>query len=119
MVKNYNKFHKIILTTTCSSIESYYKLPLATFLSWNPSVGKDYMALLVNYYVYAPANSIQTPSPIQNGIVKNYEKFHKIISTTTCTSIKSYYNLPLATFLSWNPAIGKDYTSLLVNYYVY
>ncbi|KAI8692433.1 hypothetical protein NCS56_00000100 [Fusarium sp. Ph1] len=124
-------------TTTCSSIESYYKLPLATFLSWNPSVGKDYRALLVNYYVcvsvegwkpstttakptttQAPANGIQTPSPIQNGMVKNCEKFHKIMSTTTCTSIESYYNLPLATFLSWNPAVGKDCTSLLVDYYV-
>ncbi|KAL6354006.1 hypothetical protein LRP88_12637 [Fusarium phalaenopsidis] len=138
MVKNCNKFHKIMSTTTCSSIESYYKLPLATFLSWNPSVGKDCTALLVNYYVcvsvegwtppttttkpttttQAPANGIQTPSPIQNGMVKNCEKFHKIMSTTTCTSIESYYNLPLATFLSWNPAVGKDCTSLLVNYYV-
>ncbi|WAO94383.1 Hypothetical protein NCS54_01196400 [Fusarium falciforme] len=202
MVQNCNKFHKIMSTTTCSSIESYYKLPLATFLSWNPSVGKDCSALWVNYYVcvsvegyqpstttakptttkaptngietpspiqdgmvkncnkfhkimstttcssiesallvnyyvcvsvegwkpstttakptttQAPANGIQTPSPIQNGMVKNYEKFHKIMSTTTCTSIESYYNLPLATFLSWNPAVGKDCTSLLVDYYV-
>ncbi|KAM0424886.1 hypothetical protein ACHAPT_009942 [Fusarium lateritium] len=137
MVKNCNKFHKIMSITTCSSIKSYYKLPLATFLSWNPAVGKDCTSLWVNYYVCvsvegykpttttskattttAPANGIQTPSPIQNGMVKHYEKFHKIISTTTCTSIESYYNLPLATFLSWNPAVGKDCTSLLVNYYV-
>ncbi|EXM15433.1 hypothetical protein FOTG_16227 [Fusarium oxysporum f. sp. vasinfectum 25433] len=49
-------------------------------------------------------------------MVKNCEKFHQIKSTTTCTSIENYYNLLLLTFLSWNPAVGKDYNSLLVNY---
>ncbi|KAM5348612.1 hypothetical protein ACJ41O_008436 [Fusarium nematophilum] len=138
MVKNCNKFHKIASTTTCSSIESYYKLPLSQFLSWNPAVGKDCTSLWVGYYVCvsvegykpstttskattttkAPDNGIATPSPIQNAMVKNCNKFHKISPTTTCTSIESYYNLPLATFLSWNPSVGKDCTSLLVNYYV-
>ncbi|RSL59367.1 hypothetical protein CEP54_007320 [Fusarium duplospermum] len=136
--KNCEKFHLIKSTTTCASIESYYKLPLATFLSWNPAVGKDCGSLWTGYWVCvsvegykpsttttrattttkAPASGIQTPSPIQNGMVKNCEKFHMIKSTTTCTSIQDYYNLPLATFLSWNPAVGKDCTSLLANYWV-
>ncbi|KAF7544085.1 hypothetical protein G7Z17_g10232 [Cylindrodendrum hubeiense] len=139
MAKNCNKFHKIASTTTCNSIESYYKLPLSQFLLWNPAVGKDCTSLWVDTYVCvsvvgyilsttttskpttttkAPANGITTPSPIQNGMVKNCEKFHLIKSTTTCTSIESYYNLPLATFYSWNPAVGKSCTSLLVDYYV-
>ncbi|KAF4952928.1 hypothetical protein FGADI_6361 [Fusarium gaditjirri] len=137
LVKNCNKFHQIASTTTCSSIESYYKLPLSQFLAWNPAVGKDCTSLWKGYWVCVsvegykpattttakptttkPANGIATPSPIQDGMVKNCEKFHQIKSTTTCTSIESYYNLPLATFLSWNPAVGKDCTSLLVNYWV-
>lgn len=137
IAKNCNKFHQITKTTTCSSIENYYKLPLAQFLTWNPAVGKDCSGLWVGYWVCVsvegykpsttttakptttkPANGIQTPSPIQNGLVKNCEKFHQIKSTTTCTSIENYYNLPLSTFLSWNPAVGKDCTSLLVNYWV-
>lgn len=137
LVKNCNKFHHIASTTTCSSIESYYKLPLAQFLAWNPAVGKDCTSLWKGYWVCVsvegykpttttttkptttkPANGITTPSPIQDGMVKNCEKFHQIKSTTTCTSIENYYNLPLSTFLSWNPAVGKDCTSLLVNYWV-
>ncbi|CAF3591545.1 unnamed protein product [Fusarium graminearum] len=42
-----------------------------------------------------PANGISTPSPIQNGISKNCNKFHKIQSTTTYISIENYYNVPL------------------------
>ncbi|KAF5692428.1 hypothetical protein FDENT_2950 [Fusarium denticulatum] len=137
LVKNCNKFHQIASTTTCSSIESYYKLPLAQFLAWNPAVGKDCSSLWKGYWVCIsvegykptttttakptttrPANGITTPSPIQDGMVKNCDKFHQIKSTTTCTSIENYYNLPLSTFLSWNPAVGKDCTSLLVNYWV-
>ncbi|KAH6988451.1 hypothetical protein EDB80DRAFT_816699 [Ilyonectria destructans] len=139
MVKNCNKFHLVKSTTTCASIESYYDLPLATFYSWNPALGKDCSSLWVDNYVCvsvvgykpsttttskattttkAPANGIETPLPIQNGMVNNCEKFHQIKSTTTCTSIESYYDLPLATFYSWNPAVGKDCTSLLVDYYV-
>ncbi|RKK65775.1 hypothetical protein BFJ69_g15988 [Fusarium oxysporum] len=51
-------------------------------------------------------------------MVKNCEKFHQIKSTTTCISIEDYYNLPFATFYSWNPAIGSKCTSLLTNYWV-
>ncbi|KAH7242667.1 hypothetical protein BKA59DRAFT_401375 [Fusarium tricinctum] len=137
MVKKCNKFHLIASTTTCSSIESYYNLPLSQFLLWNPAIEKDCSSLWKGYWVCVsvegykpstttkvtsttqlPANGIQTPSPIQNGIVKNCNKFHQITSTTTCTSIESYYKVPLATFLSWNPAVGKSCTSLLVGYWV-
>jgi LysM repeat protein len=137
MIKNCNKFHPVSKTTTCGSIEKYYKLPLSQFLAWNPAVGKDCSGLWANYYVCVsvvgykpsptttakptttkPANGINTPSPIQDGMVKNCEKFHQIKSTTTCSSIESYYNLPLATFLSWNPAVGKDCAHLLTDYWV-
>ncbi|KAF5560717.1 hypothetical protein FNAPI_4093 [Fusarium napiforme] len=137
IAKNCNKFHQVAKSTTCSLIESYYNLPFAQFLAWNPAVGKDCSGLWANYWVCIsvegykpattttakptttkPANGIETPSPIQNGMVKNCEKFHQIKSTTTCTSIENYYNLPFSTFLSWNPAVGKDCTSLLTNYWV-
>ncbi|KAF5229853.1 hypothetical protein FAUST_10152 [Fusarium austroamericanum] len=139
MVKTCNKFRLVKKTTTCLSIESYYNLPLATFYSWNPSVGDDCRALITGYWVCVgvpgwkpstttttppptkttmPANGVQTPSPIQGKMTKNCSKFHQIKSTTTCASIESYYNLPLATFLSWNPAVGEGCTSLLVGYWV-
>ncbi|SPJ85292.1 uncharacterized protein FTOL_11073 [Fusarium torulosum] len=137
MVKSCNKFHPVSKTTTCGSIEKYYKLPFSQFLAWNPAVGKDCSGLWANYYVCVsvigykpspittakptttkPANGINTPSPIQDGMVKNCEKFHQVKSTTTCSSIESYYKVPLGTFLSWNPAVGKDCGYLLTNYWV-
>jgi hypothetical protein len=137
LAKNCNKYHKITSTTTCSSIESYYKLPFAQFFAWNPAVEKDCSGLWVGYWVCVsvegykpttttkdtatttlPANGIKTPSPIQNNMNKNCNKFHQVMSTTTCTSIENYYNIPLSTFLSWNPAVGTGCKSLLTNYWV-
>lgn len=137
IAKNCNKFHLVKKTITCPSIENYYKLPLSHFLVWNPAIGKDCSGFWTDYWVcisvegYKPAmtitakpttikpvNGIQTPSTIQNGMVENSEKFHQVKSTTTCTSIENYYNLPFVTFLLWNPAVGKDCKSLLVNYWV-
>ncbi|RGP71215.1 hypothetical protein FLONG3_7165 [Fusarium longipes] len=131
MVKNYNKFHLVQTTTTCSSIENYYKLPLAKFLEWNPDVAKNCQFLLAQYWVCimtddykpapsptSPSNGIQTPSPIQENFHKNCNKFHQVQKTTTCSSINNYYNLPLKDFYSWNPSVGTNCQSLLAGYWV-
>ncbi|CAG7555730.1 unnamed protein product [Fusarium equiseti] len=131
MVKNCNKFHLVQTTTTCNSIENYYKLPIAKFLEWNPDVGKTCQYLLAHYWVCvmtddykpapsptSPSNGIKTPSPIQDGVHKNCNKFHQVQKTTTCASINSYYNLPLNDFYSWNPSVGTKCQSLLVGYWV-
>ncbi|SPJ75358.1 uncharacterized protein FTOL_05089 [Fusarium torulosum] len=139
MVKNCEKFHPVMSTTTCVSIEKYYNLPFETFLSWNPAVGKDCTALLTNYYVcvatigWKPptkttakptatatkaSNGISTPLPIQTGMVSNCNKFHPVMSTTTCNSIQNYYQISLANFVKWNPAVGSKCTGLWANYNV-
>ncbi|KAJ3545053.1 hypothetical protein NM208_g2698 [Fusarium decemcellulare] len=138
ITKNCNKFHLVKSTTTCASIESYYKLPLAQFTSWNPAVGKDCKGLWADYWVCVsvvgfvpitttakpttttkvPGNGIKTPSPIQTGMVTNCNKFHPVSSTTTCASIQSYYDITLADFVKWNPAVGKDCKGLWANYNV-
>lgn len=137
MTKDCNKFHLVKSTTTCLSIEAYYNLPLATFYKWNPSVRDGCSALITNYWVcvgvkgWTPSattistkttttqtTGIATPLPIQDRMVKNCNKFHKIKSTTTCLSIEEYYQLPVDTFVSWNPSVGSGCTSLLVDYWV-
>ncbi|RTE79633.1 hypothetical protein BHE90_005874 [Fusarium euwallaceae] len=136
MVKNCNKFHKIMKTTTCANIERYYSLPLATFYQWNPAVGTSCTSLLVDYYVCVsvvgwtpptatmttkvptPTNGIATPSPVQAGITKSCNKFHLVSSTTTCTSIQNYYKITMAQLSSWNPAVGSTCNGLWANYHV-
>lgn len=127
--KNCNKFHQIQSTTTCTSIEKYYSLPFATFFKWNPSVGNNCESLLVGYNVcvgvtgWKPTpttgnNGIATPSPIQTGMISSCNKFHPIAAKTTCDSLKSYYNLDMADFFKWNPAVGTACTKLWVGYNV-
>ncbi|EXK32525.1 hypothetical protein FOMG_12694 [Fusarium oxysporum f. sp. melonis 26406] len=130
MTKSCNKFHLIKSTTTCNSIQDYYKLPLKDSYSWNPAVGTNCQSLLVDYWVCVsvvgwtapspttPSNGITTPTPIQTGMAKNCNKFHTIKSTTTCASIQDYYKISFADFYAWNPAIGSKCTSLLVGYNV-
>ena len=132
MVKNCEKFHQIKPTTTCSSIERYYNLPIDTFLSWNPAVGTGCEYLQTGYYVCVatvgwkpptktttkPSNAVSTPAPIQSGMVSNCKKFHPVASATTCTSIQSYYKITMAQLVKWNPAIGSKCTGLWANYYV-
>ncbi|KAF4502974.1 hypothetical protein FAGAP_797 [Fusarium agapanthi] len=57
-------------------------------------------------------NSIQTPEPIQEGMVANCNKFHYVSPTTTCQGVLDYYKISLADFIKWNPAIGEDCTNL-------
>ncbi|KAJ3464376.1 hypothetical protein MRS44_009162 [Fusarium solani] len=51
MVNNCNKFHLVKTTTTCLSIQDYYKLPLSDFYKWNPAIGSACTSLWANYYV--------------------------------------------------------------------
>lgn len=57
-------------------------------------------------------NSIQTPKPIQEGMVENCNKFHYIDSTTTCQGVLDHYKISLADFIKWNPAVGEDCTNM-------
>ncbi|KAF5023087.1 hypothetical protein F66182_4844 [Fusarium sp. NRRL 66182] len=127
-----NKFHMVKTTTTCNSIESYYNLPLSDFYKWNPAVGDDCRSLLAGYWVCVSVigwkppsptqpdkgNGTPTPSPVQVGVAKNCNKFYQVKTTTTCSSIESYFNVPLSDFYKWNPAVGTDCRSLLAGYHV-
>jgi hypothetical protein len=130
MVKNCNKFHSIKSTTTCQGILDYNKISLADFIKWNPDVGKDCSNLWLGTHACvgivgstpslttkanpAPTkgNGISTPSPIQDGMVSNCNKFHTVKSTTTCRGILDYNKISLADFIKWNPDVGKDCSNL-------
>ncbi|WAO84691.1 Hypothetical protein NCS54_00191300 [Fusarium falciforme] len=55
-----------------------------------------------------PGNGIETPSPIQEGMVSNCNKFHLTSPTATCEGVLNYHKISLADFVKWNPAVGKD-----------
>ncbi|KAG5755277.1 hypothetical protein H9Q69_005494 [Fusarium xylarioides] len=57
-------------------------------------------------------NSIQTPEPIQKGMVANCNKFHYVTPATTCQAVLDYYKISLADFIKWNPAVGEYCTNM-------
>ncbi|KAF5664495.1 hypothetical protein FHETE_7086 [Fusarium heterosporum] len=134
MVANCNKFHFVQSTTTCQGILNYNKISLENFAKWNPDVGKDCSNLwkgtnaCVGVIGFTPSlttttkpkpaatttkgNGITTPTPIQEGMVSNCNKFHFVQSTTTCQGILSCNKITMADFTKWNPAVGKDCSGL-------
>ncbi|KAL7765248.1 hypothetical protein ACKLNR_003164 [Fusarium oxysporum f. sp. zingiberi] len=133
LTKDCERFHFVKTTTTCASIEEYYKLPFATFKSWNPAVGNNCQSLLANYWVCVkakgwkpstptkpskPANGIETPATIQPGMTTSCNKFHEVKKTTTCASIQDYYKITMEQIAKWNPAVGSKCTALWAGYNV-
>ncbi|KAI6768434.1 hypothetical protein HG531_010623 [Fusarium graminearum] len=51
MTTNCKKFHKVASTTTCASIQKYYKITMAQLLKWNPTVGSGCEKLWADYWV--------------------------------------------------------------------
>ncbi|RBR15596.1 uncharacterized protein FIESC28_07237 [Fusarium coffeatum] len=51
MVGNCKKFHPVASTTTCTSIQAYYKITMAQLVKWNPAIGSKCTGLWANYYV--------------------------------------------------------------------
>lgn len=134
MVSNCNKFARIQSTTTCESIANYYKISLADILKWNTGFNKDCTNLWLDTYACVgvigggsspppttttsrPGNGVATPTPTQPGMVSNCNKFARIQSTTTCSSIASYYKISLADILKWNTGYNKDCTNLWLDTY--
>ncbi|KAF4334299.1 Autolysin [Fusarium beomiforme] len=107
VTKNCNKFHRVKSTTTCASIQDYYKISFADFYACNPAVG----VIGQKPTTTQPSTGIATPTPIQSGMVKGCKKFDKVKSTTTCASIQDYYNITMANLYKWNPAIGSTLSS--------
>ncbi|CAJ0543921.1 Ff.00g039930.m01.CDS01 [Fusarium sp. VM40] len=131
MVGNCNKFHPVRSTTTCKGILDYNKISLKDFVKWNPDVKEDCSNLwqgthaCVGVIGSSPSptatvkpsptkagNGISTPSPIQDNMVSNCNKFHPVKSTTTCQGILEYNKISLADFVKWNPDVGEDCSNL-------
>ncbi|KAF4943698.1 hypothetical protein FGADI_13236 [Fusarium gaditjirri] len=106
-------------------IIKYNKITLTDFIKWNLAVGKDCSRLWKGTSACvgvvgskpqptatAPSNGIKTPSPIQDGMVKNCVTFHHITSTTTCQALLKYRKITMEQFFKWNPAVKKDCSGL-------
>ncbi|GBF66700.1 LysM domain-containing protein [Trichophyton mentagrophytes] len=135
IVNNCNKFYLVQSGDTCTTIVSKYGITLSDFTKWNPKAGNTCAGLWANAYACVsvigytpkpsptptptkPPNGIQTPTPIQNGMVTNCNKFHFVETGNTCPVIQAKYKVTLADLVKWNPAIKADCTGLWAKSYL-
>ncbi|KAI9148438.1 transporter [Paramyrothecium foliicola] len=125
MTTNCNKFHLIKSGNSCSAIQSTDKISFTDLYKWNPAIGSGCGSLWLNSYVCVgviggtptnpPDDGIETPQPIQDGMVNNCKKFHFVKPTQTCQMIQDQYKVTLANLVKWNPAIGSGCNNLWAN----
>lgn len=134
MTGNCNKFHKVMSGDTCSDLATTYKVSLDNFYSWNPAVGSDCTKLGLYYYVCVgiiggttvapsptttkPGNGISTPTPIQEGMASNCDRFYKVQTGDGCYDIAADAVISLDNFYKWNTGVGNNCQTLFPSYYV-
>ncbi|WPG98094.1 Hypothetical protein R9X50_00088000 [Acrodontium crateriforme] len=134
---NCNQFYLVPPGASCDAIETQFDITASEFIAWNPSINSDCTNILAGYYycvnvagatkpattttspaVTKPSNGITTPTPIQDGMTGNCNKFDLVQSGDTCDAIASKYGIPLSTFYTWNPAVGSSCAYLDLGDYV-
>jgi LysM repeat protein len=55
---------------------------------------------------------------VQTGMISDCDILYLVKSTDSCSSIASQNGISLATFYSWNPAVGSSCSMLFPDYYV-
>ncbi|KAG5809208.1 hypothetical protein H9Q74_013953 [Fusarium xylarioides] len=131
IAKNCAKYALVGKTTTCKSIETQNKLSFANFYKWNPAVGKHCQGLKKGYYICVGVEKAVTPtpttpenvtgnkapSPVQTGITKSCNEYHRVSKGDTCSAVASEFKIDLDEFYKWNPAVGSKCENLWANYY--
>lgn len=127
-------FHMVQEGDNCASIASGAGITLTNFNAWNVGVGRGCSSLWLGYYVCtggigtttttskttttSTGNGINTPMPIQVGMVATCKSFHMVVEGDTCASIASEAGVTLASFNAWNSGVGSGCSSLWLGYYV-
>ncbi|OQE00087.1 hypothetical protein PENVUL_c059G04710 [Penicillium vulpinum] len=137
MADNCNAFYYVEVGDSCPSITSVHGITTAQFIEWNPSVGPDCTGLWASYYLCVsvighnpvttttkttstppgPTNGIETPLPIQPGMVDNCDAFHLVKSGDICDTIAATYKITTTQFATWNSAVGPTCSGLWANTY--
>ncbi|PHH83278.1 hypothetical protein CDD82_2458 [Ophiocordyceps australis] len=136
-------FYKVQKNDHCIEVARINNITLQDFLKWNPEVdGGACTNLWFGYYVCVsvtesppPATTlttsttsttstttttttaITTPTPTQDGMVRNCKTFHWVEPSQTCETIAALYGVTSADIISWNPAAGPECKELWAHTY--
>lgn len=122
MVTNCNKFYYVPTGASCQSVLDTNKVSLSDFVKWNPAVGTNCNTLWANTHACVgviggatpttPANGISTPTPTQDGMVSNCDRFHLVRSGDTCSTIGARNGIKASRISDWNKSVGASCTAL-------
>lgn len=124
MVTNCNSFHLVVSGDTCAAVAAAAGVSVANIEAWNPAVGSSCEFLDLGDFVCIDVigvtpttstkptttvgNGISTPTPFEQGMVSDCNKFHFVVSGDQCGIIATNADITLAEFISWNPAVGSS-----------
>lgn len=135
MVGNCDAFHKVASGNTCATLATQYGVTLAQLTTWNPQIGSGCTGMWLDYYICVSivgvqpsrttttratttaGNGVTTPTPYQEGMVRNCRIFRRVVSGDTCATIAQIAGITVAQFVTWNPAVGSGCTGLWLNTY--
>jgi hypothetical protein len=134
-------------SSDCSAILNGLRMTVGVFYQMNPSVGAGCTGLNPGtYYCYSTnedglsgigttedsgatttlsstasstsSTGVVTPTPIQDGMTSDCNKFHFVVSGDGCYAIASNAGINLADFYKWHPAVQTDCSRLFLDTYV-
>jgi hypothetical protein len=126
IVDNCDAFYLVAAGEGCSVIASKNGITLNQFVAWNRGAGgtsctglwaNAYACVSVVGHMPTPPSSVQTPTPIQDGMVSTCKTFHFVLENQTCAAIAAQYKISVSDFVKWNPAVGSNCQGLWAKTY--
>ncbi|KAH7376631.1 hypothetical protein B0T11DRAFT_346723 [Plectosphaerella cucumerina] len=138
MVSNCNKFILTTNTDDCYTLSVAHGITIEQAIAWNPAFGPTCGNLWGGHYACigvisttppapttttrattttAPGNGIPTPSPIQEGMVSNCNKFIFTKNTDDCYTLSVAHGITVEQVIAYNPAFGPTCGNLWGGHY--
>lgn len=114
MVDNCDAFYAVEAGDSCNAVASEHGITVEDIIAWNPALGDACDNMWTGYNVCVsvvghegtPSNGVETPTPVQPGMVDNCADFHLVENGDTCYDIAIENDISLNDFLEWNPEVG-------------
>ena len=110
------------LTFTTTVTSTSYTLSTSIVTVTTPIPGRSFAFPPFTFHTSVLSSSACTrtvipPAPTQTGIVEGCTKWHTAQTGDYCYCVAKKYNIPLHTFMVWNPAVGiPNCQSMLLGY---
>ncbi|KAK4496423.1 hypothetical protein PRZ48_012403 [Zasmidium cellare] len=116
LAANCDKYYLVASGDSCDQIETKYGISASQFSKWNPSITPTTTSPKTT--TTNSGNGINTPTPTQSGMATDCNRFDLVQTGDTCDAIATKFDIPIAKFYAWNPAVGSSCQTLLIGYYV-